>query len=135
MFDATSIPVLEQVVNYTQARHGVLAGNIANLDTPGYRAADLSPERFEDKLRDAITARAEEKSGFSLGQMTAEKYDPLHELSDDSHSILYHDDSEVSIEQQVAKLSKNQGNHNLALTIMVSQFRLLETAIREQVIG
>ena len=46
-------PVLEQVVNFAQARHGVLAGNIANLDTPGYRVRDLSPEKFESDSKQA----------------------------------------------------------------------------------
>jgi len=32
MFESTSIPVLEQVVNFAQTRHGVLAGNLANLE-------------------------------------------------------------------------------------------------------
>ena len=42
------MPVLEQVVNFTEARHGVLAGNIANLDTPGYKTRDLSPALFQE---------------------------------------------------------------------------------------
>ena len=41
IFGSTSIPILEQVVNFAEARHHVLAGNIANLDTPGYRVRDL----------------------------------------------------------------------------------------------
>ena len=41
MFDASTLPLLEQVVNFTEARHGVLAGNIANLDTPGYRTREF----------------------------------------------------------------------------------------------
>ena len=44
IFGSTSIPVLEQTVHFTQARHNVLAGNIANLDTPGYQVRDLSVE-------------------------------------------------------------------------------------------
>ena len=41
LFQATTIPVLEQMVSFAQARHIVLAGNIANMDTPGYQAHDL----------------------------------------------------------------------------------------------
>ena len=41
IFQSTTIPVLEQVVNFTEARHTVLAGNLANLHTPGYQARDL----------------------------------------------------------------------------------------------
>jgi len=48
-------------------------------------------------------------------------------------SILYHDESDVSMERQVAEISKNQAQHNLALTILVSQFELLKTAISERV--
>ena len=50
MFQSSTLPVLEQVVNFTEARHGVLAGNIANLDTPGYKTRDLSPELFQERL-------------------------------------------------------------------------------------
>ncbi|HEX6961110.1 MAG TPA: flagellar basal body protein, partial [Lacipirellula sp.] len=57
MFSSGSLPLLEQVVNFTEARHGVLAGNIANLDTPGYRARDLSPEEFQERLKDAVEDR------------------------------------------------------------------------------
>src|SRR5690349_14470935 len=57
MFDASTLPLLEQVVNFTEARHGVLAGNIANLDTPGYRTRDLSSEEFQGRLEKAIEER------------------------------------------------------------------------------
>ena len=54
LFNQTTIPVLEQVVNFSQARHTVLAGNIANLDTPGYKTRDLSPEGFHARLHEAM---------------------------------------------------------------------------------
>jgi flagellar basal-body rod protein FlgB len=59
MFDNSTLPMLEQVVGFTRARHGVLAGNVANLDTPGYRSRDLSPTVFEDRLKDAIEEQHE----------------------------------------------------------------------------
>ena len=54
LFQSTTIPVLEQVVSFAQARHTVLAGNIANMDTPGYQARDLSVEDFQTRLKAAI---------------------------------------------------------------------------------
>ena len=54
LFDSSTVPVLQRVVEFTEARHGVLAGNIANLDTPGYKTRDLSPELFTAKLKQAI---------------------------------------------------------------------------------
>jgi flagellar basal-body rod protein FlgB len=46
---------------------------------------------------------------------------------------LYHDESSGNLETQVAAISKNQLQHNLALSIMTSQFRLLQAAISEKV--
>ena len=145
LFQSTAIPVLEQVINYSQARHLVLAGNIANLDTPGYRVRDLSQEDFQSRLRDAIRQRhapsaKTSASRMSPGEMMAassvgsRRRKPLMaEVAKDTKTILYHDQSNVGIEYQVTEMVKNQSQHNLALSIMASQFRLLQTAISERV--
>jgi flagellar basal-body rod protein FlgB len=54
MFDSTSLPALEQTAIFTQRRHELLAGNLANLDTPDYRAKDLQVDRFQQALAESI---------------------------------------------------------------------------------
>jgi flagellar basal-body rod protein FlgB len=132
LFSGTAIPALEQVVGFSQARHNVLAGNIANMDTPGYRALDLSPEKFQAKLKSAIEDRRQSAgvSGADAGTMFGE--DAIASVADNLQSILHHDDSNVGLEQQVTEMAKNQMQHNLALAIMSSQFRLLQSAISER---
>jgi flagellar basal-body rod protein FlgB len=134
LFNSSSIPVLEKVVGFTEARHNILAGNIANIDTPGYRAQDLSPELFQTQLKEALETRREQ-AVQSAGQsvLGAEDEDPLAGLHDNMKSLLYHDDSDNDLERQVAALTKNQMQYNLAVTIMTNQFRLLQSAISEQV--
>ena len=56
LFSSTTIPVLGEVLNFAQARHTVLAGNIANVNTPGYRLRDLSQTAFQEQLKEAIAA-------------------------------------------------------------------------------
>ena len=132
LFQSTTIPVLEQVVNFSQARHTLLAGNIANLDTPGYRVRDLSTEDFQSRLKKAVEARHQPSGPRSPGEPFPDQNTTLGEISKNPKSILYHDDSNVGIEHQVTEMVKNQMQHNLALTIMTSQFRLLQTAISER---
>ena len=141
LFDSTTVPVLQRVAEFTEARHGVLAGNIANLDTPGYKTRDLSPELFTAKLKQAIESRDTQRAASSSpydeplgasGYGDAEN-DPFRDVKDSFRSILRHDEADVSIEQQITEMAKNQAQHNLALTLMISQFRLLEAAISEQV--
>ncbi len=139
LFDSSTISTLEQVVNFTQARHGVLAGNIANLDTPGYRTRNLSPKEFQSRLKEAIEAKREAAvsptyaiNAQLAGKTVATGHDGMDQVRESIKSILYHDNSDVSIEQQVAEISKNQAQHNLALSLMTSQFRLLRAAITER---
>ncbi len=133
LFHHTTIPVLQEVVYFTQARHEVLAGNIANIDTPGYRTADLSPEIFEEHLRSAIARRDATEQPVSTGVKTTRPGDAMHEVRDAMKTILYHDESDIGLEQQVLQMSKNQSTHNMAIALMNSQFRLLEAALSERV--
>jgi flagellar basal-body rod protein FlgB len=139
LINTSNVPVLEQVVNFTQARHGVLAGNIANIDTPGYKTRDLSPENFQKSLKEAIDHRhrAAQSPTYAINAQLAGKqaitgHDGMDQVRDSMKHILFHDNSDVSIERQVAEISKNQGQHNLALSLMTAQFRLLRAAITER---
>lgn len=136
MFANSPIPVLEQLVNFAQSRHGVLASNIANIDTPGYRTRDLSTDQFQAKLKEAIEERDSGRvTSLGDGPLTGGgpiQADPFAKVRDDMNNILYHDQSNVGLEQQVAAITKNHMQHNLALTILNSQFRMLQTAVSER---
>jgi flagellar basal-body rod protein FlgB len=135
MLQSSTIPVLEQVLNFTEARHGVLAGNIANVDTPGYKTRDLSPELFQQRLKEAIETRDvpyESQSTYNSSR-PQNKLEALRHVADSLKGILRHDEVNVSIEGQVNEIVKNQQEHNLAVNIMVAQFRLLRAAVTERV--
>lgn len=131
LFGSSTIPALEQVVRFSQARHGVLAGNVANFDTPGYRVRDLAPEKFHARLKAALTQRDRGPSQ-AVSQAQLLPRDPMAEVSRDLEDVLFHDDSTGGLEEQIAQIAKNQMQHNLAMSIMASQFRLLQAAISER---
>ena len=103
----------------------MLAGNIANVDTPGYRAHDLSTAVFQQRLQEAIESR-------NSGSATADDFmaddGQSLKLTDAFETMLRHDDGKVSLEQQVAEMTKNQMQYNTAISIMTQQFRLLQAA-------
>ncbi|MEQ8791436.1 MAG: flagellar basal body rod protein FlgB [Pirellulaceae bacterium] len=155
IFNATTIPYLQETASFTEARHGVLAGNIANFQTPGYRTRDLSPEVFEERLRDLIEANQHRSAApqsaslglpASLGMPSSsglaaiespglvgdEADNALRQVKEARRTILHHDKTDVGLEEQVLALSKNQFKHNMALAIMNNQFRMLQTAISER---
>lgn len=143
LFRDTAIPVTEQVLNFTQARQNVLAGNIANLDTPGYQVRDLSVDDFHARLQNAIEYRNRVENGPTMperpgipqvGPARGEDIDTYFaQISKNPELVLHHDKTNVNMESQVNEMVKNHMEHNLALSIMNSQFRLLETAISERI--
>ncbi len=152
LFDATPIPTLQWVLRFTQARHHVLAGNVANIDTPGYQVRDLPVEEFRAFLRAFVARRQMGPAGgeiphLSPGELAYLEHgraairptspaprglfeaQPVHPAS----SILLHDLTNCSLEHQVTEMVKNHVLHNTAMSILTAQLRQLQTAIAEHV--
>jgi flagellar basal-body rod protein FlgB len=130
LFNNSTIPILSESINFAQARHNLLVGNVANLDTPGYEAQDLSVEDFQSLLSEAIENRHSYVEPSLSGESTS-RTEPLEKVRQATQAILRHDGARVGMEQQVLEISKNQFLHNLAITVMGNQFRLLQTVISE----
>src|SRR5205814_8023256 len=133
LFNSTTIPALGEVLNFAQARHTVLAGNIANVNTPGYRLRDLSQSEFQQRLKEAIAATQRSAEPLSPGLAYSEPGDPMRQVRSSLENIVYHDDTNIDLEKQVAEMTKKHLLHNFALTVMTDQFQLLQTAISERV--
>src|SRR5436190_11264432 len=137
LFTSTTIPALGEVLNFAQARHGVLVGNLANINTPGYKVRDLSVDTFQQKLKEAISQSQShsrsQSQPLSPGISQSEPGDPMRKVRETLTNVLYHDDTNIDLEKQTAEITKNQFLHNFALTVMTDQMSLLQNAISERV--
>ncbi|MEQ1825917.1 MAG: flagellar basal body rod protein FlgB [Pirellula sp.] len=143
MFSNSALKSLEQTASFAERRHAILAGNIANMDTPDYKTKDLSVDSFQSNLREAIQAerRSQEIApGMRLGLLGATdeatipsireaKDVAVQNVKDSMRQIVYHDGSDDSLELQATQLVKNQSMHTAAIAMMRSQFRQLQMAI------
>jgi flagellar basal-body rod protein FlgB len=143
MFSDTTLPALEQVAKFSERRHEVLAGNVANINTPGYRGRDLSVDDFRRSLAEAIelqeqggAATPRQMLGYAPGQVGVNDPATLDPYAGTKHAmetLVYHDGSDLNMERQVTELSKNQAFHRMAISLMRSQFNTLNAAISERV--
>ena len=70
---------LQAALTYHRDRHAVLAGNVANLDTPGYRPLDLTRRAADDpremeEMVDMITASRAYQAGITSTMPRARAY-------------------------------------------------------------
>ncbi len=130
IFNNTTIPALEQTMAFSQHRHELLAGNVANLDTPNYRARDLDLGDFQNALAESIDRARHTPASQAVSPTTRDDIYAGPRAA--TEQVVFHDNSDVSLERQVTELAKNQHMHSLAVTTMRSQFNLLRAAITER---
>ena len=140
MFDGGALPVLSRVIQFTVARHRVLAHDIANLSTPHFEPLDLDPKRFGAALADALDRRRR-GPGSAGGPLEIRRTNEL-EFGPETlevrpqparHNILFHDRNNRDLERTMQHLVENTFAHNLAVEFIRSEVELLRTAIRERV--
>lgn len=129
LFDKT-INLLGNSLDLRVARQRLLSSNIANQETPGYRAVDI---RFEDELK--------KKEGGAPGTILV-RTDNLHmpvvqstgtqpRVLDRATEIEGYDQNSVGIEGEMVRLSENTLMYSVASKMLRSKFGLLMTAIKE----
>jgi flagellar basal-body rod protein FlgB len=128
LFNQGNAPLLEQVVRFSAARHTLIAENIANVDTPGYRQRDLAVDKFNALLRDRVDVRRSSPPG-SVG------FDDVGaELDHPRQGILFHDGNNRSIEHLATDLAKNALTHNMAVELLRRQYTSIDNALKERVV-
>lgn len=121
-----SEPVLERMLQFTAARQKLLAENVVNISTPGYKQKDLSLEKFQGMLRDRLDERDQNARG-------ATGFDDLSaEVNNQQQGILFHDGANRSMEQLMSDQAKNALMHNLVIELLRKQFQTMEMALKDR---
>jgi len=127
-----TMQLLHRTLDLRQARQRVIASNIANEETPGYRAADFN---FQDSLQAAQRGRGPVTLAVTQSQHMGVRGDAVQQVTGDLNPVpagdLPLDANTVNIELEMAKMSDNAMQYNSAASITAIRFRHLMGAIRE----
>jgi flagellar basal-body rod protein FlgB len=128
------IPILSMLrtrLDWAQARQRVLAENVANSDTPKYRAHDLAPLKFED----APLASQRTVSAVSLTR-TADSHLAGVGLSQSPYRSANARGFEVrpagnavNLEEEMMKVAANQMDFQTATALYTRSLNLIKTAL------
>ncbi len=118
-------------IDYLSQRQGIIAQNVANSDTPGYRPKDLVEVDFSSMLK------AEMSGGKSVSVATTnEQHLPNTQATIDAKSKKQKDTYEVApagnaviMEEQLMKSGENAMDYNLMLNIMQKQVGMFRIAL------
>jgi flagellar basal-body rod protein FlgB len=127
IFDGT-IGMLEKSLAYTTAKNQAIAGNIANVDTPGYRSKDVV---FKNVLHNAImdqpTAKRTHPEHLPFSSETISKsFQTIHK----ANTVYNHNGNNVDTDKEMAELAKNQIYYQGLVDRLNGKFSELRTVIR-----
>lgn len=127
----SSAEMLRKGLNASWLRNEVINNNIANVDTPGFKASHV---RFEDLMEEA--AGAENKLPLTVtnerhipGRGGGDIRDVEPEIFRDETTTARLDGNNVNIDNEMVELAKNSINYYATVSKINSEFRKLDAAI------
>ena len=128
----SDIPILSMLrtrMQWHQERQQVLAENVANADTPNYRARDLAPPNFEQRAADGFARRWRAPSPvISAAPAAAARRSPT---DNDPHYEVRPRGNAVSHEDEMLKLAGNQMDYDAVTSIYTHSLGLIKTGDRQ----
>lgn len=125
---ASTVKLLENLLNYCAVKNKVIANNIANVQTENYKRQDVT---FKNLLNENVN---------SLLKTTEPKHLPAINSTSDSDSnfeIIYDDSSDntsginnVSIEHEMSELAENTLRFKFASKKVGDYYKTLQNVIR-----
>ena len=137
-FDGSTIGLLEKMAIFGERRNEVLSGNIANIDTPGYKTRDLPVAKFQQALAEAIENRKPDPSlGYNTyapvgDKKSLSKFFPkelFQAIEAPAKNITFQDGNNRSIESEMMEKQKNTMMQRFAVELMSAQMNLLQAVI------
>lgn len=123
-----ALPMLERAMDLRAARHNLIVSNIANMDTPGYKAFDLAVEEALERM-----------SGPAAG---LEQTHPRHMPTGGNPAVdirpepvappefsLRGDGNTVDVDREMSKLSENGVAYQALARLVSREFQLISRTI------
>ena len=112
------VSVLQSVLDRSSVRAAMVASNLANVDTPGYRAMDVTFDEVAGPLRVA-------PSRTDPSHLGAEPTGGGGEVVEPEVTRIRPDGNTVDVDRQMALLGRMQGRYAAATEMVKKRFALM----------
>lgn len=133
--DRGATPALVSTMAFNQVRLKTIAENVANWQTPGYRAKQVDTSEFRQALRSALSDRGGDvRKPFTIRadhvRTAADGRLQVTTTERPADHLLFHDGTNLSIEREMADLADAGMAQELTAALLRDRFDGLRKAIR-----
>jgi flagellar basal-body rod protein FlgB len=127
--DAT-LNALERYLDLSTRRQNLTHSNLANIDTPGFRALDINPdEEIKSVLGQGSRLSMQAASARHFSPSTPRKANP--NVFEVEGIPMRNDLNDVDLDKEMLKLQETTMKFSLFAQVLKSEFRILHYAITE----
>jgi flagellar basal-body rod protein FlgB len=123
------LSALTEKMKWHQARQSLLAENVANAETPGYRGRDLKAFGFEEHMRNLSTAQiatvATQPMHISVQGTDADGFGARQSNSFE----ITPEGNGVTLEDEMMKVASNQLDYQTITAVYTRSLRILKSAL------
>ena len=126
-----TVKALEQALDFRAANQSVIAGNMANIETPGYTPKEAT---FNQALRDAVDRNRVPRTEEVILRKTHEKHfpaspDPERVYTVQAYAADTTGSNRLNLDREMAKMAKNNLLYEASVTLLSKKFRALRDVI------
>ena len=114
--------VLHRIIQSANMRQKVIASNIANADTPGYKAKDVE---FGSILENKIKLLTTESGHFK-----SQNKNGINAKITVNNDPAWGDRNNVLLNSEMAKMTENSLTHDAAVRLLNAKIKMFKSAIR-----
>lgn len=126
------LSALTEKMKWHQARQSLLAENVANAETPGYRGRDLKAFGFEEHVRNLSTAkiatRATQPTHITVSGTGADGFG----ARDMNNFEITPEGNGVTLEDEMMKVTSNQLDYQTITAVYMRSLRIIKSALGRQ---
>ncbi|WP_413381634.1 flagellar basal body rod protein FlgB [Alkalihalobacillus sp. 1P02AB] len=127
LFSGTTFRMLEQGLNGAQMQHKAISQNIANVDTPNYKAQRVSFEQLLNQELSRSKLEAHRTNEKHVDFKSSSFSSPILTKGNSSYN---HNGGNVDIDLEMTELAKNQIYYNGLIDRLNGNFSNLKMVIR-----
>ncbi|SHF51422.1 flagellar basal body rod protein FlgB [Ornithinibacillus halophilus] len=122
-----TVQQLQQSLNYASKKNQVISNNIANVDTPGYKAQEVVFKNvLNDKLANSLPAARTHTKHIPFNHNPS----PGFQITTNNNTTYNHNGNNVDIDKEMTDLAKNQIYYQSLVDRINGKFSSLQTVIR-----
>ena len=129
IFAGGTYPAVKRMLDMASQRQEALAGNIANVETPGYRRVDLDPAAVADFQSEMRAAAQNGRFDATTGTGQA-----VRTLLDPAAQSPRADGNNVEIDQELLAMNRNTTEYGTLTEFASNSLKYLKMAITGQTV-